>query len=519
MGILHTEPIKIRRALLSVSDKRGIVELAQGLSNLGVELISTGGTARTISEAGIPVKPVSELTGFPEMMEGRVKTLHPLIHGGILGLRDVHSNDAGAHQIPWIDLVVCNLYPFEQTIERKEVSLDEAMEQIDIGGPTMIRSAAKNVGWVLSVTSPEDYAPLVDELKTLGSVSFTTRRRLSAKAFSHTAAYDTVIQRYLTEEKYPEEVTLTFRRHSFLRYGENPHQEAGAYREILPPDHRPGMSVLDAEVLNGKELSFNNIQDAAGALQALREFDRPASVVVKHASPCGAAEGDDITNAVKKAFEADQLSAFGGIVSMNRTCTADLARYFSKIFFEIMIAPDYEPEALEILKKKKQLRILKTGPIVPRGAELAPKMIPGGMLLQQGDNSVLTADMLKPVTTRIPTDAQVSDMLFAWKVLKHVKSNGILTACEGTTLGIGGGQVSRVDAVKIALDKSSAREGTVLASDAFFPFRDSIDEIAQSGITAVIQPGGSVRDEEVIDACNEHGIAMVFTGMRCFFHG
>ncbi len=516
---MNTKPITVQRALISVSDKTGIVKFAKRLHTLGVELISTGGTQRLLKEQGIPVKEVSEITGSPEMMDGRVKTLHPLIHGGILGLRDTHAAEAEKHQIPWIDLVVCNLYPFETTINKPEIALDQAIEQIDIGGPTMIRSAAKNVGWVSVVVNPADYDRVAEELEKDASVSYKSRMRLCAAAFRHTAQYDTLIQAYLTEDAFPEEITLTFRKFSDLRYGENPHQQAAAYRSVVPPRMKDAMSILDADILNGKQLSYNNINDATGTIETLREFTEPTCVVVKHANPCGVASGDDIFSVTQKAFNADRLSAFGGLVAINRTCTKEIAQFFRKIFFEIFMAPDYEPEALEILKKKKNLRVLRIGEVKPLNQLICSKFIDGGMLLQNRDCSVIEASDLKVVTKHIPLDTEVTDMLFGWKVLKHVKSNGILIAKDMTTLGIGPGQVSRIDAVKIALRKSKGTEGAVLASDAFFPFRDSIDTLAESGINAVIQPGGSIRDKEVIEACNEHGIAMVFTGTRCFYHG
>lgn len=516
---MNKEPIGIKRALLSVSDKSGIVEFAAGLHKLGVELLSTGGTSKIIAENNIPVKDVSDLTKFPEMMDGRVKTLHPFVHGGILGLRDEHAEVAVKHGIEWIDLVVCNLYPFEQTIEKPETDLDTAIENIDIGGPTMIRSAAKNVGWAAVITNPGDYEKVLEELNGSGALSYATRLDLCSAAFRHTAQYDALIQEYLTDDKFPEEVTFTFRKFSSMRYGENPHQEAAAYRAVLPPNQRDSMSILDAEILNGKQLSYNNINDAYGTLETLREFNEPACVVVKHANPCGAATGDDILDATKRAFNADSLSAFGGIVAINRTCTKEIAEFFRKIFFEIMIAPDYEPEALELFKKKKNLRVLQIGEVKPLNSTLSLKAVGGGLLLQDRDVSVVTEPSLQYVTEKRPTEQEVKDMLFGWKVLKHVKSNGILTAKDLTTLGIGPGQVSRVDAVKIAVRKSESTEGAILASDAFFPFRDSIDALSETGITAIIQPGGSVRDDEVIAACNEHCIAMVFTGVRCFNHG
>ena len=516
---MNTQPTTIRRALISVSDKTGIIEFAQGLHSLGVEIISTGGTSSLLEGVGIPVRSVQDITGFPEMMDGRVKTLHPLIHGGILGLRDEHEEVAASAGIGWIDLVVCNLYPFAATIERPGVDIDTAIENIDIGGPTMIRSAAKNVGWVGVITHPASYATVLCELREQGRLSYKTRMSLCAAAFRHTAQYDALIQQYLTPEKFPDEVTLTFSKFSSMRYGENPHQEAAAYRAILPPALRDSMSVFDAEILNGKQLSYNNINDANGCLEALREFSEPACVVVKHANPCGAATDANIYQATVAAFEADRLSAYGGIVAINRTCTEQVAAYLKDVFFELMIAPDYTEEALALFRKKKNLRVLKTGEIRPLNSVLIVKAVSGGILLQDRDVSTVTRPSLTTVTKKQPTQSEIDDMLFGWKVLKHVKSNGILTARDRKTLGIGPGQVSRVDAVKIALRKSGDLQGSILASDAFFPFRDSIDALAGTGITAIIQPGGSVRDEEVIQACDEHGIAMVFTGVRCFNHG
>jgi phosphoribosylaminoimidazolecarboxamide formyltransferase/IMP cyclohydrolase len=516
---MNKNRVTVKRALLSVSDKEGIVPFARELHALGVQIISTGGTRGLLEREGIPVTGVSDVTEFPEMMDGRVKTLHPLIHGGILGLRDRHADQAQKHGIGWIDLVVCNLYPFEETINSEGVSYEQAVEQIDIGGPTMIRSAAKNVGWVGVVVNPADYGRISEELTREQGLSFETRRSLSAAAFRHTSAYDALIQSYLTDEMFPDEVTLTFRKYSSLRYGENPHQRAAAYASVLPPEKQDRMSILKAEILNGKQLSYNNINDATGTLQTLREFSEPACVVVKHATPCGVASGEDLSDAVQRAFNADRLSAFGGLVAINRTCTKEIAEFFSSIFFEVFMAPDYEPEALAILKKKKNLRVLRLGDFQMLNQVPFYKFVDGGLLLQDRDCSIIEQEDLQVVTKQKPTQKEIDDMLFGWKVLKHVKSNGILTARDMTTLGIGGGQVSRVDAVKIALEKTETTEGAILASDAFFPFRDSIDTLAETGIKAVIQPGGSIRDKEVIEACNELGIAMVFTGVRCFFHG
>jgi phosphoribosylaminoimidazolecarboxamide formyltransferase/IMP cyclohydrolase len=517
---MNKEPVAIKRALISVSDKTGIEILASFLHAKGVEIISTGGTASLLAATGIPVIGIASVTGFPEMMDGRVKTLHPLVHGALLGLRDApdHIEAAQKAGIQWIDLVICNLYPFAKAIEQNGVTLDEAIEQIDIGGPSMIRSAAKNVGWVTVATCPDDYPSIMEELGTTGNITYNTRKRLSAAAFRHTAAYDALIQDYLTEEKFPSTLTFSYRKTANLRYGENPHQEAAVYESVLPPAKREALCILQSKILGGKELSYNNINDADGALLTLREFHGPACVVVKHANPCGASTGNDLHACVAKAFEADALSAFGGIVAMNRTCTVSIAQFLQSRFIEIVIAPDYEPEALALLKRKKALRILQTGEIKPLNSLLTSKTVGGGLLVQDRDVSVITKPSLLVVTKQQPSATQIEDMLFAWKVLKHVKSNAILIARDQTTVGIGPGQVSRVDAVKVALRKSESTQDTILASDAFFPFRDSIDALAETGIKAIIQPGGSVRDQEVIDACDEHSIAMVFTGVRCFYH-
>ncbi len=514
---LHTGPIKVSRALISVYDKNGVVEFSQNLVECGVEIISTGGTAKALREAGISVKDVSEITGFPEIMDGRVKTINPIIEGGILGLRESHNSDAEAHNIPWIDLVVCNLYPFSETIQKESTTDAIALENVDIGGPTMIRSAAKNVGWTGVIVDPMDYDSVSEELVNDGELSFKTRKKLSAKAFGHTAKYDAIIHNYFKDESLSDDLVLPFEKFDQLRYGENPHQMAAAY--TVPGF--TGFSILNATVHQGKKLSYNNIMDGDGALSCLREFSQPACVVVKHANPCGVAVGaeGEMHDIYIRAFNADSLSAFGGIIAMNRTCTATLAEEIAKVFVEIVIAPDFDAKALEIFSRKKNLRVLETGPCPPRDSLQEYRFVVGGLLVQDTDTKALQAEDLKVVTELSPTDKQISTMLFAWKVLKHVKSNGILVAQGDVTVGIGPGQVSRVDATEIAISKAGrlAADG-VLASDAFFPFRDSIDKIAPSGIKAIIQPGGSIRDQEVIDACNEHGIAMVFTGGRCFKH-
>ena len=511
---LNQNPINIKRALISVFDKTGVVELAQSLHQHGVEILSTGGTAKTLRGADIPITDVSDYTQFPEIMDGRVKTINPLVEGGILGLRDKHSDDAVANQIQWIDLVVCNLYPFSDTLSRKDCDLALALENVDIGGPTMIRSAAKNVGWVCVAVEPADYGTIAKELGS-GEISFETRQKLSSKAFGHTAKYDTVIHNYLKNEDLSDNFSITFEKHLEMRYGENPHQSAASYK--VPSNEEP--NILNATIHQGKQLSYNNIMDADGALAGGREFDDPACAVVKHANPCGVAVGDDLLDVHTRAFNADSLSAFGGIIAFNRTCTKDVAEVIASVFVEIVLAPNFEPEALDIFKKKKNLRVLEIGKFGKRSKKLEIRNVDGGLLVQDTDTKILSKDDLTVVTKAQPSEQDIETALFTWKVLRHAKSNGILIAKDNTTVGLGAGQVSRVEAVHMALRKGGKNvEGGVLASDAFFPFRDSIDAIKDSGIALVIQPGGSVRDQEVIDACNEYGIAMAVTGIRCFKH-
>jgi phosphoribosylaminoimidazolecarboxamide formyltransferase/IMP cyclohydrolase len=511
---LNQNPIKINRALISVFDKTGVVELAQSLHKHGIKILSTGGTAKTLRDANIPVTDVSDYTKFPEIMDGRVKTINPLVEGGILGLRDKHSADADANNIQWIDLVVCNLYPFSETVSREDCKLAMALENVDIGGPTMIRSAAKNLGWVCVAVDPSDYSSLTDELQS-GEISFETRRELSAKAFSQTAKYDTIIHNYLKDEKLSDNLSLTFEKHSEMRYGENPHQSAASYK--IPGNNEP--NVLNATIHQGKQLSYNNIMDADGALACIREFGSPACVVVKHSNPCGVAIGDDLLDVYTRAFNADSLSAFGGIIAFNRRCTKDVAESISKVFVEIVLAPSFAPEALDIFKKKKNLRVLEIGEFGKRLPKLEVRNVDGGLLVQDTDLNTLTREHLNTVTKAQPSNQDIETALFTWKVLRHAKSNGILIAKDNTTIGLGAGQVSRVDAVHMALRKGGENvKGSVLASDAFFPFRDSIDALKDSGIKVVMQPGGSIRDQEVIHACDEYGIAMIFTGTRCFKH-
>ena len=505
----------ITRALISVYDKTGIIELAKYLSDNGVEILSTGGTAEHLRKAGIEVIDVSNYTGFPEIMDGRIKTINPKIEGGILGLRDIHKSDAEAQNIKWIDLVVCNLYPFAETISKPTVSLGEALENIDIGGPTMIRSAAKNIEWVGVLVDSTHYKSIINEIDELGGLSFKTRKLLSAKAFGHCAQYDSIIHNYLNDDDFPQIFSPTFDKSYDLRYGENPHQEAAAYKNPI----QDNQNILESTMHQGKKLSYNNLMDADAALSCLREFAEPTCVIVKHGNPCGVASGDKITYVYQKAFDADSKSAFGGVICLNRTCNKAIAEMINKVFVEIVIAPKYEPTALKILSNKKNLRVLEIGNVKPKTPKLEHRYIDGGLLVQESDLSTVTENKIKTVTEKKPSTSELADMLFAWKVLKHVKSNAIITVKDNATLGVGAGQVSRVDAVEIALKKSGDKlEGSVLASDAFFPFRDSIDLIADSGVATIIQPGGSMRDQEVVQACDEHGIAMVFTGMRCFKH-
>ena len=513
--ILNKKPIKINRALLSVFDKTGIVELAQKLTNKKIEILSTGGTAKTLRENNIPVVDVSDYTNFPEIMDGRLKTINPLVEGGILGLRDQHVTDAKKNKIKWIDLVVCNLYPFSETISKEDCDLALALENVDIGGPTMIRSAAKNMGWVSVAVDPKDYSLITNEIDNTGKISFETRKKLSSKTFGHTAQYDTMIHGYLKENSLINNFSLTYKKHSEMRYGENPHQSASSYQ--IPGNNEP--NILNATIHQGKKLSYNNIMDADGALACIKEFDETACVVVKHANPCGVAIGDDLLDVYTKAFNADSLSAFGGIIALNRTCTNEVAKAITEVFVEIVLAPNFEPGALETFKKKKNLRVLEIGDFVKRKNKLEIRNIDGGILVQETDTKILSIEDFKVVTEKQPQKKDISTALFTWKVLRHAKSNGILISKDNRTIGLGAGQVSRVDAVHMALRKGGEKvQGGVLASDAFFPFRDSIDAIKDSGIGTIIQPGGSIRDQEVIEACNEYGFAMIFTGTRCFKH-
>lgn len=504
----------VHRALLSVSDKTGIVEFAQGLVNLGVKILSTGGTAKLLKEHHIAVTLVSDVTQFPEIMQGRVKTLHPKIHGGILGKRDQHSSDAKQHDITWIDLVVCNLYPFAQTIQNNP-SLDLALENIDIGGPCMIRAAAKNIDWVTAVCDPADYLDILQKLQH-DALDFATRKKFAAKAFTHTASYDNMIAQYLTDaQPFAQHMMLSLDKVDSLRYGENPHQSAAVYR-------RTGSKspLLDASLLQGKPMSFNNYADAQAALNCLHAFENPACVVVKHMNPCGAATSKTIEAAFNKAWAGNAVAAFGGIVALNRALSVEIAEFLASVFVEVIIAPAIEPQAQTILQQKPNCRILIYDPDLCTSHGYMVKDLQGGMLLQDYDTDKLTQSDCQVVTHTQPTPQQWQDLLFAWAVIKHVKSNAILLAQDNQAIGIGTGQVSRIDAVNIAICQAAERltHNTVLASEAFFPFRDSIDQIAQTPIKAIIQPGGSIRDREVIAACDESSMVMVFTGRRCFCH-
>lgn len=514
----------VRRALVSVSDKRGLIPFVQGLAELGVEVLSTGGTCRRLREAGLDVVEVSEKTGFPEIMDGRVKTLHPVIHGGLLGRRGTDEAVMEKHGIEPIDLLVVNLYPFEKTIAREDATIDDAVENIDIGGPAMIRAASKNHDGVAVCVSPDDYALVIEKLKG-GGLALDDRRRLAAKAYAHTAGYDTAIHKYLSaslgDDVLGERFLYSGNLSENLRYGENPHQGAAFYID----QQAAAGSLATARQLQGKALSYNNIADSDAALECVKQFANPACVIVKHANPCGVAVAGDIADAYDRAFTTDPTSAFGGIIAFNRPLDADTARAIvDRQFVEVIIAPRIDTEAAEVCSAKKNVRVLETGafPIQAAASVFDFKKVSGGLLVQTSDMGVVTADDLKVVTEKAPTPEQIQDMLFAWTVVKYVKSNAIIFCKDDRTIGIGAGQMSRVYSTKIAAIKAADEDlevnGSVMASDAFFPFRDGIDAAAETGIAAIIQPGGSMRDEEVIQAANEHGLAMVFTGMRHFRH-
>ncbi|MET0654732.1 MAG: bifunctional phosphoribosylaminoimidazolecarboxamide formyltransferase/IMP cyclohydrolase [Pseudoxanthomonas sp.] len=524
-------PVKISRALLSVSDKTGLVELATALAARNVELLSTGGTAKALRDAGLTVRDVAEVTGFPEMMDGRVKTLHPKVHGGLLGRSGTDDAVMAEHGIARIDLLVLNLYPFESVTAKADCTLADAVENIDIGGPAMLRSAAKNFARVAVATSPAQYAGIVEELQASdGALSATTRFALSVAAFNRVAQYDAAISNYLstitdtsgevpTRAAFSAQANGSFVKVMDLRYGENPHQQAAFYRDLYPA---PG-SLATFTQLQGKELSYNNIADSDAAWECVRQFDAPACVIVKHANPCGVAVGVASGDAYELAYATDPTSAFGGIIAFNRTLDAATAKaILDRQFVEVLIAPDYEQGALDYATKKANVRVLRIPLGVPAKGFIDTKRIGSGMLMQTADDRVVTRDDLKVVTKLAPTETQFADLLFAWKVAKFVKSNAIVYAKDNRTIGVGAGQMSRVYSARIAGIKAADAHlvvpGSVMASDAFFPFRDGIDAAAAAGIKAVIQPGGSMRDNEVIAAADEHGLAMVFTGVRHFRH-
>lgn len=513
----------VRRALISVSDKRNLIPFARGLSNLGVEILSTGGTCKLLREAGIDAVEVASKTGFPEIMGGRVKTLHPVIHGGLLGRRGTDEDVMAKHGIEPIDLLAVNLYPFAETISRADATIEDAIENIDIGGPAMIRAASKNNDAVAVVVDPDDYTAVLKTLES-GDMTRLYRLGLAAKAFAHTAAYDTAISKYLSasSEETPlgERFLYAGEQGNALRYGENPHQQATFYRDQVAA----AGSLATARQLQGKALSYNNIADSDAALECVRQFSMPACVIVKHANPCGVAISDDILAAYDKAFSTDPTSAFGGIIAFNRPLDAATARaIIERQFVEVIVAPDIDEDALAVTATKKNVRVLRTG---AHNAAFVPgfdfKKVSGGLLVQSRDDGEITESDLRIVSAVTPDAGQLNDLLFAWKVAKFVKSNAIVFCRDGMTIGVGAGQMSRVYSTRIAAikaaDEKLAVKGSVLASDAFFPFRDGIDAAADTGIAAIIQPGGSMRDDEVIAAANEHGLAMVFTGMRHFRH-
>ena len=516
----------LRRALISVSDKTGIVEFAKALAAGGVEILSTGGTCRLLRDEGVTVVEVSDHTGFPEMMDGRVKTLHPKIHGGILGRRGVDDAVMDAHDIPAIDLVVVNLYPFEATVARPDCTLEDAVENIDIGGPTMVRAAAKNHRDVAIVVSSGDYARVLEELAAYdGHTTLATRFDLAIRAYEHTAAYDGMIANHfgrLTEggsEQYPRTFNLQLEKVQEMRYGENPHQSAAFYRDSRQTE----IGISNAEQLQGKALSYNNVADTDAALECVKGFDAPACVIVKHANPCGVAVAEDLISAYDLAFHTDTESAFGGIIAFNRPLDGTTAAAIvERQFVEVIIAPEVSEEAIAAVATKENVRLLRTGQWSPPVPARDFKRVNGGLLVQDRDDGMVTRGDLKVVTARGPTDAEWDDLLFAWKVAKFVKSNAIVYAAQQRTVGVGAGQMSRVNSARIAAIKAEHAglevRGAVMASDAFFPFRDGIDNAAERGIAAVIQPGGSMRDDEVISAANDAGMAMVFTGMRHFRH-
>lgn len=524
----------MKRVLISVSDKTGIIEMARDLTTRGFEIISTGGTAKVLSDAGISAVSISDLTGFPEFLDGRVKTLHPKVHAGLLAVRGnaEHMRQLKELGIETIDMVIINLYPFKQTILKGNIELEEAVDNIDIGGPAMLRAAAGNYRDVVAIVDPGDYPKVLEEIDASGEVSIKTKFKLACKVFEHTGSYDTIIAKYfrdkLGEEFFPDALSLTYEKIQEMRYGENPHQRAVFYRE-------PGADIgclTNARQLHGKELSYNNINDANGALELIKEFDEPTAIVFKDANPCGAASGENIRDAYLKAFEADPVSAYGGIVALNREVDAETAAEMNRVFYEVILAPSYSSEALSILQDKKNVRLLQLENISARLPEgtYDIKKITGGLLVQEYNNELIDTDELKCITDVKPDDGLMEDLIFAAKVVKHTRSNGIVLAKGKQTTGIGPGQTARVTALKVAVgcgdgDKAAISygdrdkiTGSVMASDGFLPFTDCVEIAHEAGIRAIIQPGGSIRDQESVDVCNKYGIAMVFTGMRHFKH-
>lgn len=513
--------MRVKVALISVSDKSGVVEFARALVDMGVRILSTGGTARHLADAGIPVAAVQDVTGFPEMMEGRVKTLHPHIHGGILARRDVPGDmeDLARHGIEGIDLVAVNLYPFQQAVARPGVTLGEAMEQVDIGGPTMVRAAAKNHASVVVVVNPAHYQEIARELAATGDVA--DRERLAAEAFAHTAEYDRAIADYFSRSQqaqqtpFPQRLDVAFTKVQDLRYGENPHQAAAFYRDADPE----APSIASAQLLHGKELSFNNVNDAAAALDIACEFDEPVAVAVKHTNPCGVGTGEGLVDAYRRAYDADPVSIFGGIVALNRTVEADVARLLAEIFLEVVIAPDYTEEALQILSQKPALRLLAVGPFAKSASGFDLKRVRGGLLVQERDLSAELPEIWRVVTKVRPPPEQLRDLYFGWRVVKHVKSNAVLLVRDRQTVGVGAGQMNRILPTRMSIEQAKERaKGSALASDAFFPFDDVVKAAAEAGVTAIVQPGGSKRDEDSIVAADAAGITMLFTGVRHFKH-
>ena len=510
----------MKRALVSVSDKTNLVPFVSSLVELGYEIISTGGTKKALEAAGIKTIGISEVTDFPEIMDGRVKTLHPKVHGALLCVRDNpdHVRQIEELGIQYIDLVCVNLYPFKETVQKPGVSHEEIIENIDIGGPSMLRSASKNYKFIPVLCDPSDYDTVVKELRENGETSLTTREYLAAKVFRHTASYDTMIASYLTErtgEKYPEKFTITFDKVQELRYGENPHQSAAFYKGM-----NPQYSLANAKQLHGKELSYNNIQDGNAAIEILKDFEgQPAVVGLKHMNPCGVGIGKTIEEAWDKAYEADPVSIFGGIVAFNEPIHASVAEKLSKIFLEIIIAPAFDEDAFEILSKKKNIRLMQLDTSLEVNARYKVTNVNDGLLVQDIDDHKITAEDLRCVTNRKPTEEELEQRLFAWKVVKHVKSNAIVLVKDNMTIGVGAGQMNRVGAAKIAIEQAGEKaKGSIMSSDAFFPMPDTVEEAVKAGVTAIIQPGGSIKDQLSIDVCNEHGIAMVYTGVRHFKH-